>query len=67
MPGQFCTLVIFLLSGQVGRGGGDDYWAEDFSANKNCEQEKKIEKLEMSDNGQCFTEMVSIFIINVHT
>ena len=55
-----------LLSGQVGRGGGDDYWAETFNSDKNCQQEKKISKLEKSDNGQCFT-VVSIFLINVHT
>ena len=66
MSGQFGTLVMFLFSGQVVRGGGDDYWAETFNSDKNCQQEKKISKLEKSDNGQCFT-VVSIFLINVHT
>ena len=56
--------MMFLFSGQVVRGGGDDYWAETFNSDKNCQQEKKISKLEKSDNGQCFT-VVSIFLFRV--
>ena len=37
--------TVFLFSVQAGRGGDDDYWAEDFDNNKNCEQEEKITKL----------------------
>ena len=37
--------LVFLFSVQVGRGGEDDYWGEDFDQNKNCEQEEKIDKL----------------------
>ena len=36
---------VFLFSVQAGRGGDDDYWAEDFNTNKNCQQEKKIAEL----------------------
>ena len=36
---------VFLFSVQAGRGGDDDYWAEDFDTNKNCQQEKKIIEL----------------------
>ena len=36
---------VFLFSVQAGRGGDDDYWAEDFNTNKNCQQEKKINEL----------------------
>ena len=30
---------------QVGGEAGDDYWAEDFDSDKNCQQEEKIIKL----------------------
>ena len=36
------TKKNFLFSVQAGRGGDDDYWAEDFDTNKNCQQEEKI-------------------------
>ena len=40
--------TLFLVSVQA-RGGvteaGDDYWAEDFDSDKNCQQEEKIIKL----------------------
>ena len=36
--------TVFLFSVQAGR-GNDDYWAEDFDKNKNCQQEEKIAKL----------------------
>ena len=37
--------TVFLFSVQAGRGSDDDYWAEDFDTKKNCQQEKKIIKL----------------------
>ena len=37
--------TVFLFSVQAGRGANEDYWDEDFDDNKNCEQEKKIDKL----------------------
>ena len=36
--------ILFLFPVQAGR-GNDDYWAEDFDKNKNCQQEEKIAKL----------------------
>ena len=33
------------FSVQAGRAGSDAYWSEDFDTIKNCEQEKKIDKL----------------------
>ena len=38
-------LKTFLFSVQAGRGMDDDYWVGDFDKDKNCQQEKKIEKL----------------------
>ena len=37
--------IIFLFSVQAGRGGDDEYWSEDFDNDKDCEQEKKIDRL----------------------
>ena len=41
------------LCAQVGGEAGDDYWAEDFDSDKNCQQEEKIIKLSDEVGAHC--------------